>query len=192
MRTPTGQLHPRTHIFPATLLLALLLLFPALAPQAGHASRDPQRFYQLTPMTPVAPAPALELPALDGTRHRLDDYRGQVVVINFWSSWCTPCRREMPSLEKAWQRLKPAGVTVLGVAMQDDPAVVERFLRESGVTFTILLDADGKASQRWPFSGIPASFVLDRQGRIVYRAMGLREWDSDEMIDQLKALAESE
>jgi peroxiredoxin len=171
--------------------LLLLLLFQGVAPQAGHASRDPMRFFQLTPVTPVTPAPPLELAALDGVPHRLSDYQGQVVVVNFWSSWCTPCRREMPALEQAWQRLRPFGVTVLGVAMQDDPEVVGRFLQESGVTFTILMDPDGKASQRWPFSGIPATFVLDRQGRMVYRALGLREWDNDEIIDRLIELAET-
>ncbi|WP_260293233.1 TlpA family protein disulfide reductase [Sedimenticola hydrogenitrophicus] len=200
MKTPA---EPRRACTPSTrkatpwpgfygLGLLLLLLIQGVAPQTGHASSDPLRFFQLTPIAPVTPAPPLVLSALDGVTHRLSDYQGQVVVINFWSSWCTPCRREMPSLEQAWQRLRPFGVTVLGVAMQDDPEVVGRFLRKSGVTFTILMDPDGKASQRWPFSGIPATFVLDRQGRIVYRAMGLREWDSDEIIDRLIELAETE
>lgn len=191
MRTPPRRRHSRLRILPATILLGLLSLFPAFAPQVSHASRDPQRFYQLTSVIPIAPAPALELPALDGKRHRLDDYSGRVVVINFWSSWCSPCRREMPALEQVWQRLRPAGVVLLGVAIQDDPTVVKRFLEESGVTFPVLMDTDGTVSQQWPFSGIPATFVLDRQGRIVYRAMGLRKWDSDELIDRLEALAQT-
>ncbi len=168
------------------LLLMWLLQSPPL--QAGHASSGPNRYYTLEAVEPVLVAPVLELADPDGVVHRLADYRNRVVVINFWSTWCAPCRREMPSLEKAWQRLEPAGVVVLGVSIQDDPAMIRRFLQESRVSFPILLDRDGKVSQQWPFSGIPATFVLDRKGRIAYRAMGLREWDSEKIIRRITAL----
>ncbi|PLX61813.1 MAG: alkyl hydroperoxide reductase [Sedimenticola selenatireducens] len=173
-------------------VLTSLLAFYGTLLQAGHPAGDSMRLFQLEQATPVVSAPGLALPGLDGTMHQLSDYQGQVVVINFLSTWCAPCRREMPALEKAWQRLKPAGVVVLAVAMQDDPEMVRRFLQESGVTFPILLDQDGKASQQWSFSGIPATFVLDKRSRIIYRAMGLREWDSDEIIHRLIELAERE
>jgi len=169
------------------------LLAPYSIPlQAGHPSGNPTRLYQLEQVSPVVPAPGLDLSGLDGAMHQLADYRGQVVVVNFWSTWCAPCRREMPSLEKAWQRLRPAGVMVLGVATQDDPEMVRRFLQESKLTFPILIDPDGKVSQQWSFSGIPATFVLDKRGQVIYRAMGLREWDSDEIIHRLIELAETE
>lgn len=172
--------------------LACLLAFHGTLLQAGQPSDSSMRVYQLEKATPIVAAPGLALPGLDGAMYQLSDYEGQVVVVNFWSTWCAPCRREMPSLEKAWQRLKPAGVVVLGVAMQDNPEMVRRSLQESRVTFPILLDQDGKVSQQWPFSGIPATFVLDRKSRIIYRAMGLREWDSDEIINYLTALMEAE
>jgi len=172
--------------------LVCLLAFHGTLLQAGHPSDRSTRFYQLEKVTPMVSAPGLTLPGLDEAMYQLSDYEGRVVVVNFWSTWCAPCRREMPSLEKAWQKLKPAGVVVLGVAMQDDPEMVRGFLQESRVTFPVLLDQDGKASQQWSFSGIPATFVLDKKSRIIYRAMGLREWDSDEIIDHLTELTEAE
>lgn len=160
--------------------------------QAGHSNGHEARVYQLETISPAVPAPALDLAGLDGTLYQLSDYQGRVVVVNFWSTWCAPCRREMPALEDAWQRLRPSGVMVLGVAIQDDPEMVERFLQETRVTFPILIDRDGGVSQRWSFSGIPATFVLDKEGRIVYRALGLREWDSDEIVNRLIELADTD
>lgn len=160
---------------------------PAADTRAGVAAVT-----SLETISPSVEAPVLELTGLDGTPHRLSDYLGRVVVVNFWSTWCMPCRWEMPSLERVWQRLRPSGVVVLGVAIQDEPEMVERFLGENPVSFPILLDSAGDVWRLWSFSGIPATFVVDKRGRIVYRAMGLREWDSDEIAGQLASLAEGE
>jgi peroxiredoxin len=159
-----------------TLLLAILLSFGT-----GAANQAPD-VPLLWPMKAQPAAPAMTLPDLNGASRTLADYRGSVVVINFWSTWCAPCRREMPSLERAWQRLQPLGIQVIGVAIQDHPEMIGLFLKDHPVSFPILRDESGEASAEWPFSGIPATFVLDREGRIVYRAMGMREWDSDAVL----------
>ncbi|MCW8944520.1 MAG: TlpA family protein disulfide reductase [Sedimenticola sp.] len=172
------------------LIGCTLLLFATV--MTGHT--DPlaaykMRHYQLQEVADRPLAPAFSLMNVTGKSSRLEDYRGQVVVINFWSTWCAPCRKEMPSLERAWQQLQSDNVVVLGIAIQDEQAMVVRFIEESRITFPILLDTEGTVAQSWPFSGIPATFVLDASGRIIYRALGLREWDSEAILQKVRALA---
>ncbi|TVT50046.1 MAG: TlpA family protein disulfide reductase [Sedimenticola thiotaurini] len=170
---------------------ALLLLLAVEAVAANPLAAYKDRYYQLQAVDGLPQAPAFSLATLEGEIHQLDGYRGQVVVINFWSTWCAPCRKEMPSLERAWQQLKSENIRVLGVAIQDDPEMIARFLKEYQISFPILMDSDGQVAQSWPFSGIPATFVLDGEGRIVYRALGLREWDHDTILQKVRALVPS-
>jgi peroxiredoxin len=171
------------------LLILLSLSLATIASAADPMAAYKMRHYQLQTLKDKPLAPVFSLPSVDGQIHDLSAYRGQVVVVNFWSTWCAPCRKEMPSLERAWQRLKSDRIVVLGIAIQDDPEMVRRFLQEREISFPVLLDSDGKVAETWPFSGIPATFVLDKEGRIIYRALGLREWDSDSIILKVKALA---
>jgi peroxiredoxin len=174
------------------LLILLSLTLATISFAADPMAAYKMRHYQLQTMKDKPLAPVFSLPTVDGQIHDLSAYRGQVVVVNFWSTWCAPCRKEMPSLERAWQRLESDRIVVLGIAIQDDPEMVSRFLQQWEISFPLLLDSEGTVAQTWPFSGIPATFVLDKGGRIIYRALGLREWDSDSIITKVKALALSE
>lgn len=119
--------------------------------------------------TPVAaPGAAHPLPELTGSaRRRLADYRGQVVVLNFWGSWCDPCRDEAPLLEKTHRQLRKAGVgTVLGITFNDAPADSLAFEKKFGLTYTSLRDPGTKMAQEYGARAMPETFVLDRQGRI--------------------------
>lgn len=165
-------------------LLVCLLLGGILPPVQGE---DTDR-YSLQLLSPSQPAPPLALPSVQGDIIDLDSLRGQVVIVNFWATWCAPCRREMPLLERAWRRLRPYGVVLLAVATQDDPGMLDRFLSRSPVTFPVLLDESGKTAQAWPFSGIPATFIIDPSGRVVYRALGVREWEADPVVERILAL----
>jgi cytochrome c biogenesis protein CcmG/thiol:disulfide interchange protein DsbE len=112
-------------------------------------------------------APALELPSLGGGgRAALADYRGQVVVLNFWASWCKPCRDESPLLQRWHRRIKARGGTVLGVDILDVTGRAQEFIDEYGLTYPMLKDKDGEGLEQFGVVAYPETFVIDRQGRI--------------------------
>ena len=114
-----------------------------------------------------APAPALELPKLGaaGTAS-LGDYRGQVVVLNFWASWCKPCRAESPLLERWHRRMQDRGGTVVGVDMQDVTSSAQAFIDEYGLSYPMLKDKEGEGVEKFGVVAYPETFVIDRKGRI--------------------------
>ncbi len=118
------------------------------------------------------PAPTFTLSLFEGTTVRLSDYRGKAVVLNFWASWCIPCREEAPLLEAAWQALKDRDVLFLGVNIQDTEPAAKAFLREFSVTFPNGHDAEGKIAIDYGVYGIPETFFIDRQGRITAKVVG--------------------
>lgn len=131
------------------------------------------------------PAPSFTLQDIDGNTHRLEDYRGQVVVVNFWATWCPPCREEMPSMERAWSELQKHNIAMLAINVGEDVDTIFTFTGNYPVTFPLLMDRDSKVINEWPVRGLPTTYVLDKQGRIVYQVIGGREWDSPEMIEML-------
>jgi cytochrome c biogenesis protein CcmG, thiol:disulfide interchange protein DsbE len=114
------------------------------------------------------PAPQISLNNFDGTSVSLSDYEGQVVVINFWASWCPPCRAEMPALQSAYLDLLPQGVTILAVnaANQDDPQAARSFVAERGLTFPILEDITGAVSRAYQVNALPSTYFIDHNGII--------------------------
>jgi cytochrome c biogenesis protein CcmG/thiol:disulfide interchange protein DsbE len=118
-------------------------------------------------------APELELPKLGGEgTGSLADYRGQVVVLNFWASWCKPCKEESPLLERWHQRIRPRGGLVLGVDMLDVTSHAEEFIDEYELTYPMLKDKDGEGLERYGVVQYPETFAIDRQGRIAAAQRG--------------------
>jgi cytochrome c biogenesis protein CcmG/thiol:disulfide interchange protein DsbE len=118
-------------------------------------------------------APELELPRLSGEGvGSLEDYRGQVVVLNFWASWCEPCRDESPLLQRWHERMEPRRGTVLGVDVQDLTGDARDFIAEYELTYPMLRDGEGESRERFAILGFPETFVIDRRGRIAAVARG--------------------
>lgn len=113
-------------------------------------------------------APDFTLNSLDGRAYRLSDLRGQVVLINFWASWCLPCRTEMPDMEEAYQEYVSRGLTILAVnsTVQDKPVQVRAFVEDNRLSFPVLMDAIGNVTEAYQISALPTSFFVDRDGII--------------------------
>ena len=134
------------------------------------------------------PAPALSGPTLDGGTLALQDYRGDVVLVNVWASWCAPCRREYPVLEQASRKLTPHGLQVLGINTQDNMANAKAFLDElGGANFPSIVDPDGRIAVEWGTFGVPETFLVDREGRLRSRVIGeiSSQWISANVVPLL-------
>jgi thiol-disulfide isomerase/thioredoxin len=118
----------------------------------------------------------LDLPDLAGRPVRLRAFRGRVVLVNFWASWCAPCREEMPALEALARELDPRGLTVVGVNFKESRREVEAFVKEHGLTFPIVLDGDGRVSERHQVFALPVTLVVDRRGMLAGTVLGIRDW----------------
>ncbi|MBI4756739.1 MAG: TlpA family protein disulfide reductase [Betaproteobacteria bacterium] len=135
------------------------------------------------------PAPPLRLPDSDGKPVDLAQYRGRVVLVNFWATWCPPCRKEFPSLGRVRRLFKPAEFEVLAVNVGEDPDTVFSF---AGLTeFPVLFDHDSRAMAAWPVRGLPTTLLVDRHGRLVLRAVGGREFDDPEIVAAIQQLLKS-
>ncbi len=158
------------------LCFGLLLVFAAVS--AGTNTLSPSD----------GEAPDFLLPEIGGTQVRLEDFRGKVLVVNFWAVWCKPCREEMPSLERGSRWLERFDGRVITINMGDSPEMIRRFLEKNPVNLPILLDADAETSTNWGVTGLPMTFVVDPEGRLAYRVMGPREWDDPALLVPIRSL----
>ena len=162
--------------------LAILLLLEVMMSSSWRMSNA------LLPVKGQPLAPDFELTDIDDNVHRLSDYRGKVVFVNFWATWCPPCRFELPSMEKLWQAVQKEGVVMLAINIGEDADTIFTFTADYPVTFPLLLDRDSSVLLKYPVLGVPTSFIIDPQGRIIYRAVGTREWDDKKIIQTILAL----
>jgi thiol-disulfide isomerase/thioredoxin len=175
-------------IVTAALAACCLLGLPA----AAQAADLPPLSHSLTVLEPKT-APELKFKDLDGRMHDLAELRGKVVLINFWATWCPPCRREMPSMERLTQTLKGKPFVALAVDVGEDADTIETFISQLDTTlsFPILLDTRGHSMKAWKVAGLPTTFLVDKQGRIVASAIGGREFDHPEIVKTIRELLEN-
>jgi peroxiredoxin len=128
---------------------------------------------------PGGPAPNATMVTLDGgDTVAVRDFRGQVVLLNVWATWCAPCEQEMPAMQRLHEELGPEGLKIVAVSIdQGDAESVKRWMDERSLTFTVLHDKSGRIQQVYQTTGVPESFVLDREGTIVKKVIGATEWD---------------
>jgi cytochrome c biogenesis protein CcmG/thiol:disulfide interchange protein DsbE len=154
----------------ASAALAVIALLAALIALLGYGvmSNQPDRAVDdALAAGERQPAPSLTLPTLRGDGSgSLSDYHGEVVVLNYWASWCEPCREESPLLQRWHRRIAPRGGTVLGIDTRDVTSDAEAFIREFGLTYPVLRDRDGRTQSKFGVVGYPETIVLDRRGRI--------------------------
>jgi cytochrome c biogenesis protein CcmG/thiol:disulfide interchange protein DsbE len=157
---------------PIAVLCVVVALVALLA--YGLSSNEPDRTVEDSlAHGEREPAPELELPRLSGEgRRSLADYRGKVVVLNFWASWCEPCRDESPLLQRWHERIEGRDATVLGVDVQDVSGDARDFVRRYGLTYPMLRDGEGSTRESFAILGFPETFVIDRRGRIAAVARG--------------------
>ena len=151
------------------LIITLLIIGPILALLAYGFTRDAK--YIKSPLL-AKPATPFTVTLFDGKKITLEDLRGKAVFLNFWASWCTPCRDEARDLEAAWQKVKDKEMIFLGVALQDSDQASREFLKEFNVTYPNGKDESGKIAVDYGTWGIPESFFIDPQGRITYKHVG--------------------
>ncbi|HKJ71620.1 MAG TPA: TlpA disulfide reductase family protein [Gammaproteobacteria bacterium] len=171
-------------------LLAAAGTAALLAVPAAHAQEAPG----LQRVEGRPPAPDFAREGLDGKTYRLSDLRGKVVLINFWASWCPPCRQEIPSMQRLYEDLQGQPFQVLAVNVGEREPTVFSFARgelDTELTFPILLDPDAGVIDKYPAKGLPTSFLVDRQGRIAYKAVGGRDMTSDAFAGTVRKLLRS-
>ena len=137
-------------------------------------------------------APGFRIENLEGGVTSLHEYRGKLVLLNFWATWCIPCRQEMPGMEVLWKKYRERGFVVIAVSNDDGPKErVGTFSRLLDISYPVLLDPDGKVSGHYGVSGMPTSFLVDRNGKIISRIVGEKEWSSPEafrLVEKLLSL----
>lgn len=134
------------------------------------------------------PAPDFTLKSNTGENVRLEEQRGKVVMINFWASWCAPCRQEMPLLDELYQRYERAGFTLLGINVEQDSSAAQRFLSDVGVSFPILFDPTSEVSRAYQVSAMPTTVMVDRDGQVRYVNRGYRPGDEEKYREQIREL----
>jgi len=142
----------------------------------------------LSPLSSKPNAPEFMLHDMDENIKELDDYKGKPIIVNFWATWCPPCRAELPSMNRAWKKVKDEGIEMLAINIGEDAETIAAFIKEYPIDFTVLLDESSEELSNWHIRGLPTTYVVDPEGQVVYRAVGGREWDNKKILDQVRAL----
>jgi peroxiredoxin len=133
-------------------------------------------------------APDFTLKSHSGENLKLSELRGEVVMVNFWASWCGPCRQEMPLLDQLYQRYKPMGFTLLGVNVEENTAAAKKMLKEAPVSFPILFDRKNQVSELYQVKAMPSTFLVDRDGKLRYLHKGYKPGYENDYQSQIREL----
>ena len=174
------------------LFLVLGLLYVSCNARAQSSTDIIEAFSQagLPLLRQTIPARNFSLSLVSGTGENvsLDDLKGKVVFLNFWATWCPPCRDEMPSMESLYRRFKDKGLEILAVNLREEEALVTAFMRDYNLSFPALLDSNGRTGSAYGIQVIPTSFIIDREGNIILRLIGSIDWNTPEIQRAMEML----
>jgi len=175
-------------------IFALCTVFFILLPSQAEAQVSPEIARALRDANIQAEhriADDFTLPLLRGGNAALSSYRGKVVILNFWATWCPPCRTEMPSMETLYQRFNAQGLEILAVDIGESASSVQQFIRRAGYTFPVILDRDNRVSTVYQIEVIPTTYIINREGIIIGKVIGSIMWDNPRVIAALDILLKS-
>ena len=181
-------------ILAAAAGVALHLFFNGYIATAGSPPRELERLFRdigVLKIPQVTRPVEIQLKDVFGNMVRLSDYRGKIVFLNFWATWCPTCVIEMPSMEKLHRRLKDKEFVMVAINLQETPARVKSFFNKLELSFTSLLDSSGEVGTGFAVNALPTTFVLDKNGRIIGKALGPREWNSRASVALFEYLIKS-
>jgi len=195
---PAGLVAPRPgwrrhltvdRVFFAAVVLALAFV---MARRQGYFLSSPS--VQVRPREErTVFAPDFVLPSLAGPPVRLSDHNGKVILLNFWATWCPPCRAEMPSMERLYQAYRDRGLVILAISSDRmGGSVVEPYVQERALTFPVLLDPETEVFAQYGVRGLPTSYLLDRQGRVFSADVGARDWSGSAAREGVERLLAEE
>ena len=189
-------------ILGAILLVAVSLISLYLYTSSSRAKKVEEERYKsffsslgIQKISPPVKTKDFTLEDLEGSAVNLRDFQGKVVLLNFWATWCGPCRYEMPAMEKLWQKFKEEDFVILAVDLREGKEKASSFIKENGYTFLVLLDSRGRVAHTYGIRAIPTTYLVDPEGRIIGRALGGRNWASEDafkLIEHLLPKTEAE
>ena len=164
-------------------MFSWLIPVPAFGQQ-----REVLRNLKLAPVDHPGPAPHFLSMTPGGEKIGIDDFKGKLVVLNFWATWCPPCRLEMPSMERLYQEFKGEGLEVVAINFMEREKPITSFLKENGFTFSVLLDKKGEIARDYGVHGLPVTFLIARNGNLLARSMGYKDWYKPETRQLISTL----
>jgi peroxiredoxin len=181
----------RHRVFIYFFVLASVAMYACAKAEEGEAAKKTPASQQLGRLfsgmgiskTPDTNTPVdISLQDVNGWTTRLVDFRGKIVFLNFWTTWCAECRVEMPSMEALHRRLNNNKFVMISINIQEPAQLVKDFFQKNKLTFTALLDSSGDVMKQFGLRGIPATFILDQEGKIIGKALGSRKWNSKKSV----------
>ena len=169
-------------------MIVLLLFSLAASLTFGKSLAEMTKDVGLIPLPEGTAIVDFELESLHGEKIRLSGLNGKVIFLNFWATWCGPCRAEMPSMQKLSDRFLEKGLEIVAVDLQERKETVREFAEEFGLSFHVLLDTTGEVGAIYGARSIPTTYIVDRQGNVVAGTIGGREWDTPELLAYFEAL----
>jgi thiol-disulfide isomerase/thioredoxin len=167
--------------FKWVLLAVLVSMLGACDKSSSHSSAAQKESFDEWERVAATVPPELVLKDIEGKTHRLQDYAGKTVIVNFWATWCPSCVDEIPSLEALRASSQPDKLVILTISDEDDLKTITRFMQKKALKLTVLRDVENEATQDWEITAIPTSFVISPNQRVQFKAVGGVDFKSDEM-----------